>query len=109
MANPLGPSWKPKVAAIATPIVPLLLWCFLTNLCKLSDQTSTEISGVVLAALASYGFYNAKQSDVTNSPTPLVVAQPIALAPVITEAPPVAPHLPIVLIPNPVAEAPHLI
>lgn len=109
MANPLGPSWKPKVAAIATPVVPLLLWCLLTNVCKLSDTTATEISGVVLATLASYGFYNAKQSDVTNSPIPLVVAQPVALAPVIAHSPPAEAHLPVVVVPNPVVETPHLI
>ncbi len=50
-----------------------------------TDQ-ATAISGAVFAVLASFGLYNAKQVNVSNSPTPIAVAQPV-----ITVADP-APH-----------------
>ena len=108
--NALGPSWKPKVAGILTPIVPVLLWMLLTQAFKLSESTATEISGAVLGALVSYGLINAKASNVSNSPTPLAVSQAVATAPVIAVAPVTDPGAHPETVANPAAvPAPHLI
>lgn len=89
----LGPSWKPKVAGILTPIVPLGLWFLLTNVFKLSENTATEISAAVLATLVSYGLVNAKAANVSNAPVPLVTPQVVTLAPVVAVAPPTEPDI----------------
>jgi hypothetical protein len=99
--NALGPSWKPKLAGILTPIVPILLWTGLTQGLKLDVATATAVSGAVLGILVSYGLINAKQHDVSNSPTPLVTPQVVATAPIVAVAPPATPVAPVVVVVNP--------
>jgi hypothetical protein len=75
MKNPLGASWKPKVAAILTLIGPTGLYFVLTSLAHMDSSQATSISGAVFAILASFGLYVSKQDGVSNSPTPLAEAQ----------------------------------
>jgi hypothetical protein len=75
--NALGPSWKPRIAGILTLVVPPAIWAGLTKGLKLDESTANTVSGAVLAALASYGLFNAKQHDVSNSPAPLLQAKPV--------------------------------
>lgn len=75
MKNPLGASWKPKVAAITALIGPTGLYFVLTSLAKMDSNQATSISGLVFTVLASFGLYVSKQDGVSNSPTPLAVAQ----------------------------------
>ena len=73
----LGPSYKPKIAAITALIGPTGLYFALTSLVKMDSNQATSISGLVFAVLASFGLYVSKQDGVSNSPTPLVTAQPV--------------------------------
>lgn len=75
--NFLGTSWKPKLAAILTLIGPAGLWFLLTTGFKMEEAQANAISGLVFAVLASFGLYNAKQSDVSHAPDPLIIAQPV--------------------------------
>jgi hypothetical protein len=93
MTSLLGPSWKPKVAGILTPIVPIGLWFLLTGVFKLSEGTATEVSAATLAMLASYGLYNAKASNVSNSPVPLITPQIVSAATMVAVAPPTTPDV----------------
>lgn len=72
-------SWKPQVAALATLIVPPVLWFLLTGPAKMDATNATAISGLIMGILASLGLANAKQVNVSNSPTPLSVSQPIVV------------------------------
>jgi hypothetical protein len=112
VTNPLGPSWKPKVAAILTLIGPAGLLYILTTYVKMDVATATQFSGGLFVLLASYGLYNAKQAGVSNSPTPLLAAHDVTTASVVVVAPPSIPSQPPQLIINPLlptAEKPHLI
>lgn len=84
-----GPSWKPKVAAILTAIGPAGLFFLLTRYGKMAESDATAISGMVFSVLVAAGLATAKQSDVSNSPTPLATAQPVV--PVTAPQPDAAP------------------
>lgn len=73
----LGASWQPKVAAILTAIGPAGLYFVLTTYAKVNADQATQISGLVFSILVAAGLATAKQSGVSNSPTPLEAAQPV--------------------------------
>jgi hypothetical protein len=77
MTNPLGASYKPKIAAILSLLGPTSLYFVLTSFAKMNADQATSISGLVFAVLASFGLYVAKQDGVSNSPVPLAVAMPV--------------------------------
>jgi hypothetical protein len=83
--NFLGASWQPKVAAILTAVGPAGLFFLLTRYAHMSTDDATQISGLVFAILVAAGLATAKQSGVSNSPTPLAVAQNVV--PVSSPAP----------------------
>ena len=69
MSNPLGPSWKPRIAGILTiagGLINLAIDGFMNG------HLSNEAIGVAITAvITGVGLYQAKQHDVSNSPTPL--------------------------------------
>ncbi len=70
-------SWKPQLSAVLSLIGPAGLWYVLTTFAKMQSDLATTICTAVFAVLASYGLYNAKQVNVSNSPTPLAHAQAV--------------------------------
>lgn len=72
--NFLGPSWRPKVAAILGIVGPTGLYAVL-SLCSVRHEMAEGISGVVFAVCFALGLYNTKQDNVSNSPTPTAVSQ----------------------------------
>jgi hypothetical protein len=102
----LGPSWKPKIVAIAALLGPSGLYAMLSA-ARVNDVVAWHISTGVFVLLILFGLYSTKQDGVSNSPTPLAIAQvvvPVTL-PTPTLAPiPLAHPVPIVSEPVPDVE-----
>lgn len=68
----------PKIAAILTAIGPPGLFFLLTRYAQMTQSDATVISGLAFSVLVAAGLATVKQSNVSNSPTPLSVAKSVA-------------------------------
>ncbi len=104
----LGPSWRPKVAAILTAIGYPGLFFILTRYAHMGETDASVISTLVFSVLVAAGLATAKQDGVSNSPTPLAVAQ--SVVPVTQPTPAAEPaelaH-PVPIAPNDVSSGSH--
>jgi hypothetical protein len=91
MKNPLGPNWKPRLAALFTVFFPPVLFAALTNYARMTNEQATQVSGEVMAVLASLGLAAAKGYDVSHSPRPMACSQQVAQPPSDSPSPPTTP------------------
>lgn len=99
MINPLGASWKPKIAAILTAIGYPGILMFLTRVCHMAENDALVLSGMAFSVLVALGLATAKQDGVSNSPTPLATAQavvPVTSPSVIVQPVPLAHPVPVI-------------